>query len=316
VDATSFGPDEFYTLQAVSALPSPPPWATVVGQAYRLSASEQAPDLAGASINVSYMADDVPAGGEPWLRLYYWDGLTWQQVPSTLDVYYNNVSAPVEGEGLYALMSSIEMPLYGPGWNLFGYPVQGTRPIAEALVSLDGFFTTVYDWEATDPDPYNRWRIYDVTWDPAYNTLHALTFGDTYWITVTQDISLYLKAGIDRASSPGASLLIPPATFYGPVLPGSGFAPAVGMEVLAWISHKLCGRGETMDLDGQVVYRVSVLSDEPGYAAGCGRLGQVVGFTVDGQPMAPRGRWDNASVRELPLFSKYSVYLPLIVRNH
>ena len=70
----STGEDWFYTLQALPAPPQPPPWATVVGQAYRLSASQDAPDLTGASISVSYLGSEAPPGEEAWLRLYFWDG--------------------------------------------------------------------------------------------------------------------------------------------------------------------------------------------------------------------------------------------------
>ncbi|MBN1138760.1 MAG: hypothetical protein JXM73_19405 [Anaerolineae bacterium] len=313
-EGLEFEEGEFLSLQALSALPLPPAWATVVGQAYRLAATLSAPDLAGASVAFGYLGSDVPPGEEPWLKVYFWDGAEWQPLPTEVDLYYNVASAPARGPGTYSLMSSLEIPLYGPGWNNFGYPVNGTRPIGEALAALDGFFTTVYGWEETDPDPLHGWRVYDVTWDPAYNTLHTLAFGQTYWITVTQDITLYLKGGLESMALdliPGE----PPATFYGAVLAGSGFSPFPGMEVTAWVGDRLCGRGETMELGGRAVYRVSVLADSSGYARGCGQVGRTVRFEVNGQAMASAGLWDNSRVWEVPLMPGQQVYLPLITRH-
>ena len=72
-------------------------------------------------------------GEEEWLRVYYWDeGVgEWEQLATELDTYHNTASAGVQGPGLYALMSSFELQLYGPGWDLFAYPVEGTRPVTE-----------------------------------------------------------------------------------------------------------------------------------------------------------------------------------------
>lgn len=197
VDASNLGADEFYTLQAATSIPAPLPWASVIGQAYRLSASQQAPDLAGASISFVYMGDDVPPGGEPWLRIYYWDGMSWQQLPTALDVYYNNASAPVQGEGLYALMASVELPLYGPGWNLVSYPLYTSRPVTEAMLSLSGHFTTVYTYDAADAaDP---WKMYDVTVPAWANDLETLQYNHGYWINATATVTWSLP--IDAETS-------------------------------------------------------------------------------------------------------------------
>src|SRR5262249_51950609 len=58
-DDLIFAPGSFFTLQAIAALPSPPAWATVVGQGYRLASSADAPNLSGASINIGYLGKDV-----------------------------------------------------------------------------------------------------------------------------------------------------------------------------------------------------------------------------------------------------------------
>ncbi len=162
-------PDEwFYTLQAVASGVTPPPWATQVGQAYRLTASTSAPSLAGSSLSFSYLGGEVPPGEEEWLKLYFYDGSAWRQLTTSLDMYHNLASAQVyvsaeeeiTGQGVYALMSSIEVPIEAAGWNWMSYPVPATRPVANALVSATGYYTTVYGYEPLDTlDP---WKVYDV----------------------------------------------------------------------------------------------------------------------------------------------------------
>ncbi|MBN1810662.1 MAG: VCBS repeat-containing protein [Anaerolineae bacterium] len=312
-DDLDFADGEFVTLQAATVIPSPPAWATIVGRAYRLSASVGAPDLGGASISFGYLGSEVPVGEERWLRVYFWDGSSWEQLPTELDMYHNMASALAQGEGLYALMSSVEIPLYGPGWNMFAYPVQATRPVTEALVSLSGVYTTVYGYEATDiADP---WKIYDVTVPDWVNDLEALEFGRGYWIQVSETITLMLKGESTSAAVVLGSLQAPPATYYGRVAAGSGFAPAAGMEVMAWVDGHLCGRGETLEKSGQVVYSVNVLADGPGGSVGCGAPGREVAFLVGSQDMIPTAAWDNNQVWELELRPIGRIYLPLLLKG-
>ena len=80
-----------------------------------------------------------------------------------LETDNNYASARLQGPGLYALMTSIEIPLQ-PGWNLIGYPVQtagvptATRPISDVLASISGDYSVVYGYDATDTrDP---WKLY------------------------------------------------------------------------------------------------------------------------------------------------------------
>ena len=291
-------------------------WATVVGHAYRLSASPEAPDLTGASISFMYVGSEVPPGEESFLKLYFWDGAGWEQLPTELDQYHNNASARVVGPGLYALMSSIEIPLVGPGWDLFAYPVQATRPVTDALGSIEGSYRIVYGYEATDlVDP---WRVYGVG-VPAYvNTLEALEFGQGYWISMTESITLMLGGGSDQETRAVESFASPPTTYYGAVGGGGELEPAAGMDMVARVNGNACGWGETIDYGGEVVYAVHVLADGPGGAAGCGTAGDLVTFEVDTQPMATTAEWDNRQLWELPLVASsggHQLFLPLILRQ-
>jgi hypothetical protein len=193
--------------------------------------------------------------------------------------------------------------------------VHATQPVSQALLSIQDYYTTVYGYEPTDAtDP---WKVYD-TGVPTYvNDLEMLEFGNGYWINVSQAITLHLASSVFPMAANGldsATMPRPPATFYGVVLPGPGFAPALGMEVTAWIGGNLCGQAETMAVGGQVVYAINVLAEDDGAAAGCGAPGRAVTFQVDSQPMVPSTTWDTSRLWEVRLLPNHRVYLPLILR--
>ena len=308
----------FFTIQGMAGLPPLPPGRTLVGQGYNLVASPGFPLPAG-SVSIQYLSNDVLVAGasEEDLTLYFWDGDSWTGLDAVLDTYFNLASAPSQGEGVYALMASIKIPLYGPGWNMFAYAAKETRPVTAALLSIQGFYTTVYGYEPTDTtDP---WKVYD-TGVPTYvNDLHVLEFGKGYWINVSQSITLHLASGVSTmAAEPTLPLL--PATFYGAVLAGSGFAPAPGMEVTAWIDGHLCGQAQTVAVGGQVVYAINVLAEgdgegDRGTAVGCGAPGREVTFQVDSQSMASRAAWDISQLWEVTLQPRWGVYLPFIIKQ-
>ncbi len=297
-----FPPGEFYALQSATALPAAPAWTTVVGQGYWLLASSGAPALTNASISLMYLGSEVPAGEEPWLRLYYLDEVRWRQLPTQLDTEYNTASAPAQGPGLYALMSSLEIPLPSVGWNLFSYPVSAVRPVTEALLSLGSAYTTVYGYRN------NGWLVYDKTLDPELNTLTALEFGHGYWISLTHPITLNLKgAGPQNAALTGMPLL-PPATYYGPVLAGPGFTPAVGMPVTAWVNGAVCGQGFTQLHRGAVYYLIHV-------EAACATPNASIHFQIGDRWMLATVQWNDAAVHWLPQAAFNQLYLPLIWRS-
>ncbi len=314
-------PDEwFYTLQATSAGVEPPPWATLVGQAYRLSVTANAPSLAGSSLSFSYLGAEVPPGEEGWLRLYHHDGSAWKQLATNLDKYHNLASASADGPGIYALMSSIELDVDAAGWNLISYPVEATRPVTDALVSATGYYTTVYGYEPVDAaDP---WKVYDVTAPDWVNDLAVLEFGHGYWINVSEALVLMFKgapAGASATAPAGpedaAGMPLPPGTWYGRVLPGAGLAPEAGMPVAAYVGAKVCGRGQTRLVERAVVYSINVAADGPGAAAGCGEAGRAVAFEVGGVRAGTTAQWDDSRLWPLDLAGAPSrrLYLPLFV---
>jgi hypothetical protein len=310
-----FDEGEFFALQGASVVRDVPEWMAVVGQGYRLVGSANAPDLTGASISFAYLGSEVPSGQEEWIKVYYQAPLstTWQVLPTQLDTYHNTASAPVAGEGMYVLMTSVEIPIYAPGWNMVAYPVPGTRPVEEALASISGAYGMVYGYEPTDPaDP---WKLYAPGVPEWVNDLDALEFGHGYWISVTQPITLHLSGTADSVADGTASgIPMPPATYYGQVESGSGFTPAAGMTVTAWIGGNLCGQGVLTDVAGYgVAYTVDVMAGDGGAWAGCGAPGREVVFSVGSQEMVPAATWSNDRVWELALRPPGQIYLPLVL---
>jgi len=315
-----FTPGAFVSLQAVTVLPQPPPWATLVGQGYRLLKLSDAPSLSGTSIRFQYAGRDVPPGEEPFLRLYYWDGAAWHRLETRLDTYYNTAVAATPGEGLYALMSSLEIPLYQSGWNLISYPVQGTRSVSEALASIQDYATVAYGQVMTDTS--NPWKVYGPSAPDWVSDLKVLEFGHGYWIHVTDAITLYLKGGSVSSVQSVSGLTLPPATFYGAVLHGPGFTPTVGMTVTAWVDGPACGQTQvqTQTLEGQprLVYVLKVMADDGSQSDGCGAPGRKLQLQVGGQRMATDATWDNTQVTRWELDPGVNlpqrVYLPLVLR--
>jgi len=311
----------FYTLQKATRLPEPLPWATVVGAGYYILQTPDAPPLTGtASINFRYRRQDVPPGEESFLALYYWTGSTWTKLPTLRHPAYNEVTAPARGPGLYALMSSLEIPLPTAGWNLVSYPVQGTRAVTDALASVVGRYGLVYGYDATDAaDP---WKVYTPpiteTW-MWVNDLHTLRFGQGYWISATQAITWELKGATANVARQSPTLITPPATYYGQVLTSAAFTPTAGASVTAYVDGQPCGQGRTLNVNGDIVYTLNV-----GYtpAVGlCGAPGELVTFQVGAIMMDTTTLWNNDQVWRLDLAAAapppphYPIYLPLTMKE-
>jgi hypothetical protein len=335
----AFPEGEFYSIQTMAGLPNVPAGRTVIGQGYNLVTTAGAPALDG-SISFEYLTGDVRVEGMQEdeeaddLKIYYWDGLTWEMLPTTVDAYYNFASAPGRGAGVYALMASTEIALYTAGWNLIAYPIRGTQPVIDALRSIEGIYTQVYGFEPdgqSDPwtpyiegDTESPWRRYDVSLPEWANTLTDLEFGRGYWINITEATTIHLgNAAVATQAAPApsaqlASLPTPPATFYGSVEAEEGFTPQAGMPVMAKVGDAVCGRTTTQEVDGQIVYVLDVLAASSGSSTGCGTTGSQVTFEVGGTPMGTAAAWDNSSSHALPLrltpAAAQTLYLPLVVQ--
>jgi hypothetical protein len=313
-DPLIFEIGQFYTIQGMAGLPSTPLGRTVIGQGYRLAATAGTPVISG-SVSIQYLSNDVLVAGadESGLTIYFHNGGEWEELPTVRNPYFNLVTAPSQGAGVYALMSSVRVPLHAAGWNLFAYPLQQAQPVSDALRSIDGHYQTVYGYRAEDTD--DPWEVYQVGGPGYLNDLQELEPGRGYWISATQSITIHLsntpmsRAQADLTASP-------PDTYYGTVHSNATFTPIVGMVVEAHIDGVLCGQGRTQDYGGQIVYVVDVMADDGVVHAGCGRLGRQIAFSVAGRRMVTTGMWDNNQLDEVTLTPTSVVYLPVVVRNY
>jgi hypothetical protein len=114
-DDLVFAPEEFFffALQTATRLPEPPPGETIVGQGYRLLASD-ASRLSKMAINMAYAESDAPSNGgietPKEVAVYYYGNnaqgeLAWQRLTAPLLNTQNEVTAQVKGTGLYVLMA-------------------------------------------------------------------------------------------------------------------------------------------------------------------------------------------------------------------
>ena len=74
-----------------------------------------------------------------------------------------------------------------PGWNLVAYPAGESRELTQALLSISGYYTLVYGYQAGSTSPWQRYSIEAPSWA---NSLTHLGPGYGYWVYVTQNCTL------------------------------------------------------------------------------------------------------------------------------
>jgi hypothetical protein len=286
----TFPAGEFFTLQAATTLPSPPSWGTVVGQGYWLSASARAPSLTSASVSFSYLGSEAPPGQEQWLKVYFWDGASWRPLKTDPDIYHNIASARSVGPGLYALMTSVEIPL-AAGVNVVAYPIHTSRTVEEALASIAGDYTRVRGYDSAA----QRWRVLGPN--------DELEFGKGYEITVSQAVTWLLKGdGITSGASAASAnnyVSAAPAIYSGVVHGDASWTPAAGLPVVARVNGQPCGQGGTLADGERIIYGVAVAAEIG--LPGCGAPGRVITFQVGSKVMQTTIGWNNERVWELGL---------------
>jgi len=109
---------------------------------------------------------------------------TLQNIDRTMGfwIYMNsNATLHIIGD----LPSSTSIPLY-TGANLIGFPRVNPQPITEALASIAGQYTKVFEYDAAG----GSWKSYDVSVPPWANTLQQMRPGYGYWIYVNNNCTL------------------------------------------------------------------------------------------------------------------------------
>jgi len=327
VDQSTLGSEEFYTIQPATVITAAPAWTTPVGQAYRVTSSLNVPNLEQASISINYLGRNIADDKEKLLHIYFWDGTQWSEEETEIDEYHNRAVADLQGAGIYALMYSIDIPLANTGWNLFAYPLSQPTPVLDAFASIDGLYSTVYGYDAFEADQFERWALYDPTSPAWVNDLNELTPSRGYWINIndtdTATVTLKLRdissASVTAASSTTASSIpaVPPATYYGQISAQDALILSAGISVQAWVGDLLCGQGQTKEVDGQIVYVVTVYAKGSSSIEGCEASGDTIRFTLDGQALpASNAVWNSERVHEHNLTvrndSSREQYLPFV----
>ena len=198
-------------------------------------------------------------------------------------------------------MSSIERELTpGPDdWFLFGYPLDEPRSVTETLISISGYYTTVYGYNGTSF--LDTWQVYDVKADAInhdyVNDLKMMEPGKGYWIHLSEAVILRLRGNSspEQMQTQDAASMPPmlPTTYYGPIAEDDEFQPEADMKVTAWVDDTLCGQGKTLEWGEEIVYSVKVLADGDGVAEGCGAPGKQMTFKVGSTSMATTAIWND-----------------------
>ena len=157
---------------------------------------------------------DVNTGEEGNLRVYYCgagcraDHADWQPLPTQRSDISNQVSAPLQGSGYYALMSSIEVPL-AQGWNQIGYPLVDGSAITNAVTLSAGqsltdvraplalqpittVLSAIYQYDPDTGRPDEPWLVYGPVSGTTdiIATLDEFAYAQGYLIYATQPITL------------------------------------------------------------------------------------------------------------------------------
>ncbi|MBP8106495.1 MAG: VCBS repeat-containing protein [Caldilineaceae bacterium] len=277
-----FPEGQFVTIQSVLNVPKLPEWATLVGHAYRLVVSSQ--DLALSDtitdtvISFGYLGNEVPTGEELWLKIYHLEDRCvgdasdidcWTPLETALDMAQNQASAKVDGPGIYAMFSTVEIVLED-GWNLIGYPVQGTRLVTEVLASIAGDYSVVYGFDENDSE--DPWNVYIPGAESWASDLETMRFGQGYLIYIDKKgedgVVLRIKGNTQETQTLTTSvssryLTNPPAIYFGTVTSQvPGFTVTSGMTVTVYVDEVPCGQGTIEGDDSSFVVKVRVATEQ------------------------------------------------------
>jgi hypothetical protein len=303
--------DANYQMQAIDNPPRLGSWLLSVGKAYRFATDKPANDMA---VLFNYLKRDVPEGQEFGLAVYYLDeadpNANWLRLPTFLNQDLNVASANVPGDGVYVLISTIEMPPLALGWNAFGYPVPGERSVSAALASIAGQYTTIYgDVPTTTTSVTRTWQIYDSTVIETapkltyfVNNLDRLKFGEGYWIRTTTPVTPYFGVATDttRASALSLNAPQPPMTLYGWFTPTAEVSATVGTAIEAYIGEAFCGQTTLQSLAGDLAYRLFIASQTAIGNNNCGQNGLTVTLKLGSLTIAEQ-MWDTSQAHYLTL---------------
>ncbi|WP_161569147.1 FG-GAP repeat domain-containing protein [Candidatus Oscillochloris fontis] len=290
----------YYSIQSAAQIPTPPPWMVVVGQPYRVISNLNATQMADnqMAVTIAYLEQEMPAGTEGGLALYYWSaGTGWRQLTTTHnDTDRNEIAAMAVGPGIYALMTQLDVR---EGWNLISYPWSKIESISAATARLNAqagvHYTTIHSHTPTDSA--NPWKIYDYAVPNWVNDLDSLEYGNGYWFIVPPN------GAPPQLNASLATVPQPPATFYATLV----HPVSVGQVVEARSGTTVCASSQ---IQHATQMKIKVPAASLTTPAGCGIPGQTLTFFVAGQEVGT-AIWENSRPIEI---MQYGVYLPLVSR--
>jgi hypothetical protein len=318
-----FAPGQFFALQRASSLPALPPWAAPVGQGYRLLASD--PTMLSnlnnpIALSLSYAQGDVPLGLEGDVRVLFYDGTSWAELPTRVDSARNEAAISVQPTpGIYVLITSLRLSIVRPGWSLlYAYPgATQALPLALKSAQDQGAYDMVYGYSPADTgDP---WKVFSPQVPAWVNDLAGLEEGTSYWLHLLTPATIALPIPVANLNAEGL-LPAPPSTVYGTLDASWGFSPEADLTVQALVGTTICGSTTSRDIGGGKIGFVldSVALD--GNALGCGSNGEAATIQVlSGSSILKEVRlsWQNDQIREVGpngVIRLNRAFLPLLSR--
>lgn len=293
-----FTNDTVFNLQTLPFTPELDSWLTAVGTAYRLTSDQDGEQP--ASILFRYLGRDV-AEFETSLTVYYSpdEGVSWQALPTKLDLDLNHAVVAGNDAGIYVLTISNLLEELAQGWNpVFNY----TGPEQEVslnLDSIDGKYTSVYEVDLANP---GDWPFYDadvaLEFVELVNTLDTFTQDEDYWIYALEAVTWFVDTELREMQQ---SYTFPPATYYGYLIPTGNFMPEVGMSVKTYINDTLCGETETVALNGQVAYVIQTQAEDQLSPNNCGNTNRDIQFVIDDTENSCIVPWSNIRATRVDL---------------
>jgi hypothetical protein len=282
------------SLQALPVVPDLPEWFTPIGRGYRYETSE----AISGTVAFNYLQQEVPSGFEHVLSIYYRsleDDAQWTRLETVQDPFHNLAAALMphtdRGQGYYVLIATVEMAPLREGWNMFSYPVPGSQPVDDALISLADNYEAVYAYE---PENGSDWRILDGVAD-------MLEYGNVYMILSSDVITPYLKVfnvadSLTEYAGNSGSGREEVGVILGRV---EGRLPDGEPSVTAMVGSTICAQAQ-IDSDelGERLFRMTIAPDS--LRPGCGVMGSRVDLYIN-QSEGPLAsvEWQGVDVYEL-----------------
>jgi len=146
------------------------------------------------------LADVLSSISGQYTKVFAFDGSTksWKSYDVSLPGWANSLQDIDRRMGFWVYMNTAatlsitgdlpattNIPLY-TGANLIGFPRSNSQSVADALASIAGKYTKVFEYDSTT----SSWKSYDVSLPGWANSLQQMRPGYGYWVYVTENCTL------------------------------------------------------------------------------------------------------------------------------